>query len=66
MIWCALWIRTCSLLTLFHDRATGRTQSVQVGEVFTRTARLQGFHSSCILRDVLEIVDGLQFKTEGR
>lgn len=50
-------------LALFHDRATGPdTIEYKIGEVFTELR--SKFRSGYILRDVLEIVDGLQFKTQ--
>ncbi|MBL8563871.1 MAG: N-6 DNA methylase [Gemmobacter sp.] len=50
-------------LSLFHDRATGPdTIEYKIGEVFTELR--SKFRSGYILRDVLEIVDGLQFKTQ--
>lgn len=50
-------------LGLFHDRATGPdTIEYKIGEVFTELR--SKFRSGYILRDVLEIVDGLQFKTQ--
>ncbi len=50
-------------LARFHDRATGPdTIEYKIGEVFTELR--SKFRSGYILRDVLEIVDGLQFKTQ--
>lgn len=50
-------------LSRFHDRATGPdTIEYKIGEVFTELR--SKFRSGYILRDVLEIVDGLQFKTQ--
>lgn len=50
-------------LARFHDRATGPdTIDYKIGEVFTELR--SKFRSGYILRDVLEIVDGLQFKTQ--
>ncbi|MGD9919458.1 MAG: N-6 DNA methylase [Paenirhodobacter sp.] len=50
-------------LALFHDRATGPdTIEYRIGEVFTELR--SKFRSGYILRDVLEIVDGLRFKTQ--
>jgi len=50
-------------LALFHDRATGPdTIEYKIGEVFTELR--SKFRSGYILRDILEIVDGLQFKTQ--
>jgi len=50
-------------LALFHDRATGPdTIEYKIAEVFTELR--SKFRSGYILRDVLEIIDGLQFKTQ--
>ncbi|MDD8023130.1 MAG: N-6 DNA methylase [Paracoccaceae bacterium] len=50
-------------LARFHDRATGPdTIEYKIGEVFTELR--SKFRSGYILRDVLEIVDGLHFKTQ--
>ena len=50
-------------LARFHDRATGPdTIEYKIGEVFTELT--PKFRSGYILRDVLDIVDGLQFKTQ--
>ncbi|MFO1238301.1 MAG: N-6 DNA methylase [Alphaproteobacteria bacterium] len=49
-------------LARFHDRATGPdTIDYKIGEVFTELR--SKFRSGYILRDVLEIADGLAFKT---
>jgi type I restriction enzyme M protein len=50
-------------LALFHDRATGPdTIEYKIGEVFTELR--SKFRSGYILRDILEIIDGLHFKTQ--
>ena len=50
-------------LARFHDRATGPdTIEYKIAEVFTELR--SKFRSGYILRDVLEIVDGLAFKTQ--
>lgn len=50
-------------LALFRDRATGPdTIEYKIGEVFTELR--SKFRSGYILRDVLETVDGLHFKTQ--
>jgi len=50
-------------LAKFHERATGPdTIEYKIGEVFTELR--SKFRSGYILRDVLEIVDGLHFKTQ--
>ncbi|ETD90737.1 class I SAM-dependent DNA methyltransferase [Rhodobacter capsulatus] len=50
-------------LAKFHDSATGPdTIEYKIGEVFTELR--SKFRSGYILRDVLEIVDGLAFKTQ--
>ncbi len=50
-------------LAKFHDRATGPdTIEYKVGEVFTELR--SKFRSGYILRDVLEIVDGLRFNSQ--
>jgi type I restriction enzyme M protein len=50
-------------LAKFHDRATGPdTIEYKIGEVFTELR--SKFRSGYILRDVLEIVDGLRFKSQ--
>lgn len=47
----------------FHDRATGPdTLEYKIGEVFTELR--SKFRSGYILRDVLEILDGLHFKSQ--
>lgn len=49
----------------FRDTATGpRTIEYKIGEVFTELRNK--FRSGYILRDVLEIVDGLQFNTQAQ
>ena len=50
-------------LAKFHDRATGPdTIEYKIGEVFTELR--SKFRSGYILRDVLEIVDGLHFNSQ--
>jgi type I restriction enzyme M protein len=50
-------------LARFHDHATGPdTIEYKIGEVFTELR--SKFRSGYILRDVLEIVDGLQFNSQ--
>ncbi|TPN83803.1 SAM-dependent DNA methyltransferase [Mesorhizobium sp. CU2] len=50
-------------LARFHDRATGPdTIEYKISEIFTELR--SKFRSGYILRDVLEIVDGLHFKTQ--
>lgn len=50
-------------LALFRDRAPGPNSiEFKIGEVFTELRNK--FRSGYILRDVLDIIDGLQFKTQ--
>lgn len=50
-------------LATFRDRATGPdTIEYKIGEVFTELR--SKFRSGYVLRDVLEIIDGLAFKTQ--